>query len=149
MAGYLPAGNLGLRELAQTPQTVLRTDIQGRETNLDIRSLDDFSTIILIADSGDTVRSWMEQIVPNTTTKLILGTSQSAAPLARPYANNPQIWGLLEGYPDAVTYNNMVVAENNPSPTPTATATATATATNTPTPTATSTFTPTFTTTSP
>ena len=144
IAGYLPAGNLGLRDLVNSTNNVLRTDIRGDVTNLNIRSLDDFSTIILIADSGDTIRGWMEQVVPNTDTGIVIGSSQSAAPLARPYVTGANgVIGLLEGYADAVTYNNMAVAENNPSPTPSPTATATGTATNTPTATPTASNTPT------
>ena len=132
MSRYLPGGDIGLRDLAVAPQTVIPA-----EANVD--SLDGFALVIVIAESGETVRQWMEQVAPLTDTPFVIGVGQSAQPLARPYVDSADVRGYLVGAPDAFTYNAMNIAINgDPTEAPTATSTPTITptlsATDTPSP---------------
>jgi hypothetical protein len=134
IAGFLPAGTLGLRDFALNVNLTVSSDLQGNPTGLNLTSLNDFTLIVLIAENGETVRNWMEQIAPMTDRSIIVISGQAARPLALPYvssANNAV--ALLTGYDDAYTYQQMSLGVYNPSPTPTYTPTNTPTATSTPT----------------
>ena len=161
---YLPGGNVGVRDIslsADNTNRIFRTDSRNTLSGLNVDSLDDFALILVVSESADSIRTWMEQVAPLTNTRFVLATGQAAMPLSAPYAQvadgsgtgNTQVIGLLTGYEDAYTYNAQLSATDTPTPTvsatPSATDTPTATATNTPTqtpsqtPTATATSTPT------
>ncbi|MDQ7034039.1 MAG: SH3 domain-containing protein [Anaerolineae bacterium] len=116
VVGYLPAGNLGLRDLAGNLATIVSNNSNGQPTNLTMRSLDEFKTIILIADGGETVRDWMEQIIPQTNTPFIIAISQSARPIAQSFVeaysdDDDTSLPLMIGYADAVTYQSMLLSD--------------------------------------
>jgi uncharacterized protein YgiM (DUF1202 family) len=136
IAGFLPAGTVGLRDFALNIRLSVSSDNRGQPTGLELNSLDDFSVIVLIAENGETVRNWMEQIAPITSRPIIVITGQAARPLALPYVSSaPNAVALLTGYNDAYTYQQMSLGRYNPSPTNTYTATHTFTPTSTPSPT--------------
>jgi hypothetical protein len=59
IAGFLPAGTVGLRDFALNLRLSVSSDNRGQPTGLEINSLDDFTVIVLIAENGETVRNWM------------------------------------------------------------------------------------------
>ncbi|MGB7338829.1 MAG: SH3 domain-containing protein, partial [Phototrophicaceae bacterium] len=142
VAGLIPGGNVGLRDFSVNLQAFVSTDLRGNPIDLDIDSLDDFAAIILISESGESVRNWMEQIAPVTNSDIIVVTGQSARPIALPYVDSvDNVVAMLTSYDDAYTYQQMSLALYNPSETPIPSATLSPTPTITPMPTLTSTAT--------
>jgi hypothetical protein len=131
IARYLAGGTLGLRDLSQNLDSIIRVDVKGNLTNLKLASLDDVALMLLIAERSEDIRNWAEQIVPVTHTRLIAATGYAAQPLAEPYVNHSDgITGLIVGYRDAYTYGEMlqgIFATATPLPTATFTETATPT----------------------
>ncbi|RMF80041.1 MAG: SH3 domain-containing protein [Chloroflexi bacterium] len=109
---YLAASAIGLRAFGEDVRTSLETDIRGDALPLDVDSLDDFSLIIVIAERGEDVRAWAEQIVPLTNTTVLAATSAAAAPLTEPFMaeGEHRIQGMLVGFRDAYTYSLMLDA---------------------------------------
>ena len=140
---YLPGGALGLRELSENFADIARISWTDASTAAPLRSLDDLALTLLIAESADDVRNWVEQVLPETATPLLAATSRSAEPLARAYANShANFTGLVAGFSAAQTYGAMLdevfgapparttpAATPMPTPTPLPTATPTPTAT--------------------
>ncbi|GAB5493955.1 MAG: hypothetical protein Phog2KO_41700 [Phototrophicaceae bacterium] len=126
IGGFLPGGNIGLRDFAINLNSVVSSDLRGNETGLSLNSVDDFEVILLISESGETIRNWMEQVAPVIDTSIIVITGQAARPLALPYTSSSQnTVALLTGYDDAFTYQQMVLGLYNPSATPSPTETTT------------------------
>ncbi len=121
---YIVADIIGLRNFSQDTNLnrLLSTDVNGLPTGLDIRSLDEFALILVIAERVESVRAWAEQVAPVTDTRMMYATGFAAAPLARPFVDADS-GGLLVGIGDAYTYANAlaVLAEDIPvqSPSPT------------------------------
>ena len=117
---YLSGGVVGLRALAAigTPGALdtglFAVDLNGDPTELRIRSLaTSFKLGLVLAEQGDNVRLWVEQI---GATNLALGAGVTAAaePLARPYFQSGQLVGILAGYRDAYTYDSVLLASLPP-----------------------------------
>jgi uncharacterized protein YgiM (DUF1202 family) len=109
LVGFLPGGEAGLVNLVQDPNALLTTDIRGEETGLAVASLDDFASILVLADTPDDVRFWAEQVAPSTTTPILGGVARVTEILARQYYLAPDGFdGLLVGQPDANIYNNLL-----------------------------------------
>jgi len=144
---YIPAGSVGLRDLAANTEQLLATDTEGQPNGLAISDLNAFGLIVLVTDRAETVRAWMEQIIPQTRAQVVVATGFAAMPLTLPYVQSePRIVGHLTGYGDAVTYNQMLLdGDFDTSLLPLIELPATSTPTSTPTPTASSTPTATFT----
>ena len=142
---YLVGDVVGLRAFTENIGRLVRYDVRGQETGLDIDSLDDFAAIIVLAERADRVRVWAEQVAPETVAPLLAVTGYTAMPLSQPYldANDLDIAGMLVGYEDSYTYRDLVnygvLGIERPTPTPTITplptATFTPTVTDTPLPT--------------
>src|SRR5262249_40152485 len=88
--------------------------VNGLPMKLPLASLHDFGAIIVVAERGEDVRAWGEQIAPLAGQPLVIATGYSAAPLAEPYALAAApgvlsgIGGMLVGYRDAYTYRQML-----------------------------------------
>ena len=113
---YLPAGVVGLRDLAQNTSEILRFNLEGNDLlgenlqALNVQSLDDFALMILIAERSEELRGWSEQIAPLTNVPIVAVTGFAAAPLSQPYTdvNSGQYQGMMIGYGSAYTYNQML-----------------------------------------
>lgn len=100
--GYLPGGQMGIRAFAQNPLQT-SSQLQG------ITSLADFRALIIITDSAESARSWIEQISSTTNTiPIVVISSAQAAPMIQPYYESQQIVGLVSGL-----YGGAVVEQNN------------------------------------
>ncbi|MBL8061867.1 MAG: hypothetical protein JNK32_02525 [Anaerolineales bacterium] len=123
--GYLPGGQLGVRAFAQNPAESMNVEISlapawtsgpgwGNEV-----TLNDFAAILLITDSADAARAWIEQtqdIRSAFPIPFIVVSSAQAAPMIQPYYDSGQVNGMVSGlYGGAIyegQYNRPGVARN-------------------------------------
>ncbi len=103
---YLPGGALGLRELSQNFADVVRISAKGLPTGLEFEALDEMTEIVLIAESAEAVRNWVEQVLSAPGgRRLLVTTGYAAQPLAQAYADSmTSIVGPVTGIRDAFTY---------------------------------------------
>ncbi|MFW5772383.1 MAG: SH3 domain-containing protein, partial [Phototrophicaceae bacterium] len=129
---YLVGDAVGLRNFGDNIERLTTTDLFGEPTGLDLRALDDFALVVVIAERADRLRAWAEQVAP-----LLAVTGAGAAPLSEPYITaGDTAAGMLVGYRDGYTYNQMLDRQMGLFvPTATTTPTETPTPTQTPTPT--------------
>ncbi len=121
--GYLPGGPVGILELATGLPTGMlqQTATTGIPSLLpaDFRNtpdvwtttflahaarLEDYSTILVISATPDTVRAWVEQTQTQSQTQLVAAVSAGAEPLVRPYYESGQLKGLVSGLRGAAQY---------------------------------------------
>lgn len=120
VARFLAGGTLGIRAFAANTAQQLVQDIRGQVTGLTIRSLSDFSLILVISDRADAVRGYAEQIAPLAAAPVIAAVSYSAAPLIEPYTRSglsgslPALAGLLVGFVDSFTYHALIGTDAPP-----------------------------------
>lgn len=105
--GYLPGETLSLQELASNlPQAVQYGISAGLENRpvwdsaglLEIYSLEDFSMLILITDTAESGRAWMEQVQPAIPqVPLLMAVSAQAAPMLQPYVDSGQAQAMITG----------------------------------------------------
>lgn len=115
---YLPGGGLGIRELSENFADIARRSMRGAPTSLPIRSLADMKLLLLIADSADDVRNWVEQALPEAGPRsLYAATSLAAEPLTRAYVEGiDRFAGLIVGMRAAYTYGEMLDAAYGANP---------------------------------
>lgn len=100
--GYLPGGQMGIRAFAQNPLQT-SSQLQG------ITSLADFRALIIITDSAQSARAWIEQVSSTTNAiPMVVISSAQAAPMIQPYYESQQIVGLVSGL-----YGAAVFEQNN------------------------------------
>lgn len=130
---YLPAGTIGLRDLSRSTASVVQVSSQGQATDLNINTLSDFAGGVLVTDSAETVRAWMEQVAPSAPFEFVVATGYAGEPFTVPYTvRRGSIGGLLAGYEDAMTYRSMLAGIEPTTSPPTMTPTPEATATEPP-----------------
>jgi hypothetical protein len=109
--GYLPGGTISLLEFAQTPSRAAPATLEGnfdiwsQSFLKDVKTLGGFSQVIVLTDSAETGRAWIEQVKPLMgDAPLLMVTSAQAAPLLMPYVQSQQINGMVSGFLGGVTY---------------------------------------------
>lgn len=112
--GYLPGGTTSLLEFAHNPKaaapSALDTPLTGipaweHQAALGLNSLQDFSLVIVLTDSPETGRAWIEQVQPVLSqVPLAMVTSAQAAPLLQPYYDSGQIQGMTSGMQGGAMY---------------------------------------------
>ncbi len=120
--GYLPGETLSLHELASDlPQAVQYGISAGLENRpvwdstglLNVQKLADFSMLILITDTAETGRAWMEQVQPLIPqVPLLMAASAQAAPMLQPYVESGQAAAMITGLTGGWNLNGGVVAED-------------------------------------
>jgi hypothetical protein len=118
--GYVPGGASGLLGFAKIPQRVTPLSYDGMNawtttplTN--VNTLADFNLVIVITDTPNTARAWIEQVQPRIeAVPFILVTSAQAEPILRPYyrSGDGQVQGLVSGMPGGAAYEQAI---NKPS----------------------------------
>jgi hypothetical protein len=100
--GYLPGGQMGIRAFAQHPSYTF-PQLNG------IASLSQFAALIIITDTADSARAWIEQTSSTRgTIPVVVISSAQSAPMIRPYYDSQQISGLVSGlYGSAVFEQNI------------------------------------------
>ncbi len=109
--GYLPGGTISLLEFAQLPFRAAPASLEG-DFNIwnqsflsNVRELDDFSQVIVLTDSAETGRAWVEQVQPLMgETPLFMVASAQAFPLLMPYVQSQQVNGMVSGLLGGVMY---------------------------------------------
>ncbi len=126
MLGYRPGGDLALRSMAQNFRQVISTEFAGRDarmsvlvTNMEtgeprLRTINDLSMIIVLADQLQDVQGWMEQIYRNLehdpnnpqqkAVPMVFLLPSEVAPFAKPYMESPSVWDLT-GRQGALSYS--------------------------------------------
>jgi hypothetical protein len=119
--GYLPGGAISLLEFAQFPRRSAPADLTGdygvwQNTFLqNITGLGDFTQIIVLTDSAETGRAWVEQVQPLMgSTPLFMITSAQASPLLVPYLESRQISGLVSGLLGGAMYARLLAQGTGP-----------------------------------
>jgi len=118
--GYLAGGAQTLKRLAAPASKELPDPLAqiapfiypgGRSWNdvADLRGLHavtDFQRIVVLTDSVETARAWVEQVQPGlgTKTQLVMVSSAQAAPLLRTYLESGQVHGLVSGVAGGAAY---------------------------------------------
>lgn len=107
--GYIPGGANGLRRLSGNLQDVIHDPAVQWDAGplASVRTLTDFNMIVLLADSPQSVRDWVEQVhtaVPSI--PIIAMVSAASDALVFPYTqgSHPAIQGLVTGYAGAQAY---------------------------------------------
>jgi hypothetical protein len=119
--GYLPGGAISLLEFAQFPRRSAPADLTGdyavwQNTFLqEVNSLGDFAQIIVLTDSAETGRAWVEQVQPMMgSAPLFMITSAQASPLLVPYLESGQISGLVSGLLGGAMYARLLAQGSGP-----------------------------------
>jgi hypothetical protein len=104
---YLAGGTSSLLEFANRPHqaapVALDSNVTGdlpwsRPALQGIHNLQDFALVIVLTDSAENGRAWVEQVQPMLgETPLTMVTSAQAAPLLLPYLDSQQVRGLVSG----------------------------------------------------
>lgn len=121
--GYLPGGLGTVRAFAENPSgtAALPADLSIFNLNpstawqspllQDVQSFSNFAAVILITDSAETGRVWIEQAGPlRGSAQFVVVSSAQASPLFQPYYRSGQINGLVSGL-----YDGAVLEQNNAS----------------------------------
>ncbi|MBK8024563.1 MAG: SH3 domain-containing protein [Chloroflexi bacterium] len=108
LARYLPGGMIGLRAFSADTAAMLASDLRGQTSSLYIQGLNDFALMVVVTDSGETLRDYAEQIAPYSRAHVVGASTYAAAPLAEPYARSEAISGLLVGFGDGLTYEGLL-----------------------------------------
>ncbi len=111
--GYLVGGSASLASLAVQPALAAPTTLSGlfawdSPILQGIHSAADFDGLILLTDSPELSRAWIEQVRPALNGKpfLVISSAQSA-PMILPYYNSGQIQGLLTGLNGSAVYDQL------------------------------------------
>jgi len=105
--GYLPGGLAGIYDFARNPTAVMPLDVDGAPAwqtapLQGITHFSDFASIVLLTDSAETGRVWIEQAGPmRGNSSLVVISSSQAGPMLMPYFASGQINGLVNGLNDA------------------------------------------------
>ena len=101
--GYLPGGLAGVFDFSQDPVAVMPLDADSKEVwnspvMQGVSHLSDFSAIIVLTDSVESGRVWIEQTTATRgNTSLLLVSSAQAGPMFLPYADSGQVKGMVAG----------------------------------------------------
>jgi hypothetical protein len=130
--GFIPGGPAGLLAFAQSPGRVLPYTLEGSPAwgrggqpalppLQGVTRLSDFDLVMVITDSPEAARTWVEQAQPfledeSAQTPLVMVTSAQAEPLVRPYYQpiSGQVQGLLSGLRDGGAYGRLTGREGLP-----------------------------------
>lgn len=116
---YLPGGTTSLLEFAQRPRQAAPVAMDyyadsnslpawQRPALLGVNSLKDFGMILVLTDSSETGRAWVEQVQPMLgTVPLGMVTSAQAAPMLMPYVDSGQVKGLVSGLTGGASYEGL------------------------------------------
>lgn len=118
--GYIPGGSAGLLSFAGLPQRTLPYTIDGKRAwgnapLQNVKKLSDFTLVVVIVDSPETARNWVEQIQPYLgATPLVMVISAQAEPMVRPYyeGNPRQIQGMVVGLSGGSAYERITGLES-------------------------------------
>ena len=112
--GYLPGGQLGIRAFSLNPRAASPLDISLQPAWASaplegVASLSQFAALVLVTDSADAARVWIEQTESTRgEIPVVVISSAQAAPMIQPYFDSQQIDGVVAGL-----YGGAVFEQNN------------------------------------
>jgi hypothetical protein len=112
--GYLPGGTTSLLEFARSPYRAAPQTYDGQmvwtgPALAGISAIQNFSLVLVLTDSAETGRAWVEQVQPLLgDTPLSMVASAQAGPMLLPYHGSGQITGLVTGYIGGVMYEQQL-----------------------------------------
>ncbi len=93
---YLPGSYLSLLVRAMNPAIS-----DSQDTLTQVKDLHSFRLVLLVSDSSDNIRGWLEQIAPWVeSSNFAAVTTQMEAPVLSPYFNSGQLVGYAAGIAD-------------------------------------------------
>jgi hypothetical protein len=101
--GYLPGGLAGVYDFALNPVSTMplgadSTEVWNSAVLQGVTHLSDFASVIVLTDSVESGRTWIEQTaLARGKTPLIMISSAQAGPMFLPYVESGQINGLING----------------------------------------------------
>jgi hypothetical protein len=110
--GYLSGGMAAMRQFSTNPRGALpeiaRTgeDPWASQPLEDVRSLNDFGLVLVVASEAETGKAWIEQSAPSAGQGLFMVSSAQAAPVLLPYLQShpATLKGLVAGVAGAAYY---------------------------------------------
>lgn len=118
--GYLAGGTAGLAEFALHPQNAAPYTVDGRRAwdtpaLQGVSGLAGFARIIVLTESLETGRAWIEQVGTEYGQRgsLLVVASAQSAPLLRPYVESGQAGGMVAGLTGGAAYEKLV-GKNGP-----------------------------------
>jgi len=108
--GYLPGDTISLLAFAGQPSFAAPANLGGelvsqRPTLQGINGIRDFSQVIVLTDTAETGRAWVEQVRPQMgDVPLLMVVSAQAAPMIAPFVQSDQVNGLVSGQLGGVLY---------------------------------------------
>ncbi|MGD0708341.1 MAG: hypothetical protein ABSA51_07800 [Anaerolineaceae bacterium] len=117
--GYLPGGTTGLQSFAHDPAETVPNTWQMTKAWLHVNlqsagQIDQFAAVVVLTDSPETARAWIEQVQPTLNGKpLFMVVSAQAAPLVQPYVAAGQVSGMVAGLEDAAVYEQLTQRSGN------------------------------------
>jgi hypothetical protein len=108
--GYLPGGATSLLEFAERPNVAAPVDQNGdpaweSPVLQGVQTIQDFKMVLVLTDSVETGRAWVEQVQPVLgNVPLSMVSSAQAGPLLQPYLDAGQIKGLVNGLMGGAMY---------------------------------------------
>lgn len=113
--GYLAGGITSLQEFALHPQQATGYGLAWEHQVLQsVSSIADFAMLIVLTDSMETGRAWIEQVQPILgDVPCILVTSSQAAPMLQPYRAAGQVQGMISGISGGMAYDRLLQRNSN------------------------------------
>jgi hypothetical protein len=112
--GYVAGGPAGIANFALAPRQAVPGLLPDGSSAwelpalLGVRSIDDFSKILILTDNIETGRTWIEQLRPGLDAdSLLFVTSAQAAPALRPYVDAGQVTGMVSGLAGGAAYEQI------------------------------------------
>ncbi len=106
--GFLAGGLAGIHSFAENPTGAVPLGADSRPVWVSpvlqqVRALSDFASIIVLTDSAESGRTWVEQTTGlRGNSSMVVVSSAQAGPILLPYADSAQINGLVAGLYGAV-----------------------------------------------
>jgi hypothetical protein len=116
---FIPGGATGLLQLATDPRDAIPVSVDGKnpwfsQELVNIRKVSDFSFVLVLTDSANSGRDWIEQVQPRLTDKpLYMITSRQAGPILEPYLESGQIQAMVIGISDGASYERVHLFTTN------------------------------------
>jgi hypothetical protein len=114
--GYVPGGAAGIYNFASNPPGTIPTDVQGKQVwstpgsfLANMKQLSDFDAMLVLVDSSETARTWIEQArLPLGNKPLLTVISAQSEPMVLPYYDSNQIQGMVTGLFGGAYYEQII-----------------------------------------
>jgi hypothetical protein len=113
--GYLAGGPSGVQYFALSPEKAAPLTVEGQAAwqlppLMGVQAISDFACILVLTDSADSGRIWIEQTGSGIgTTPLLMVISAQAEPMILPYYDSGQVKGLVTGLAGGAAYGQTFI----------------------------------------